>query len=302
MMASTTRFTAVLLLAAALPLSAQSKPRATVERTAPVRQVTIKDATFRSAALGREMHYRVILPARYAESNRRYPALYLLHGLMGSYIDWENRTNLVRYLESLDLIVITPDGNDSWYTNSATVPADKFEDYVADDLIKEVDDHYRTIKSGYGRAIAGLSMGGYGAVKIALKHPGLVAFAGSLSGALNAASGLEVPLGKTHMEHMSAVFGPPDSPTRVDNDVFALLTKAQATHFTRLPFFYLDCGESDGLLKTNREFVAQLQQQKIAYEYHELPGAHTWEYWDTQVQVMLASLVRQMKIASKAQR
>lgn len=266
---------------------------------APAPQVTIKDVVFQSAALGREMHYRIILPAGYAETNRRYPTLYLLHGLTGSYINWESNTNLVRYAEPLALIIVMPDGDNSWYTNSAAAPADKYEDYIADDLLAEIDKQYRTIRSGYGRGIAGLSMGGYGALKIALKHPGLFAFAGSLSGALNAATGLNVPLDKPHLEHMAAIFGPPDSSARAENDIFALLKKAQPTAFTRVPYFYIDCGTADGFLKINRDFVAQLQQQKIEYEYHEIPGAHMWTYWDDQVQLMLASLVRHMKIAGK---
>src|SRR4030095_4148863 len=80
------------------------------------------------------------------------------------------------------------EGNNGWYTDSATVASDKYETYILQELIPEVQRRYRTIESRYGRGIAGLSMGGYGALKFGLKHPEMFAFAASMSGALGAAS------------------------------------------------------------------------------------------------------------------
>ena len=100
--------------------------------------VTVRDVSFQSTSLARAMKYRIILPADYSTSARRYPVLYLLHGLTGSYLDWESRTHLVEYVQPLPLIVVMPDAGDSWYTNSAGVPQDKFEDYVVKDLIEEI--------------------------------------------------------------------------------------------------------------------------------------------------------------------
>ena len=91
-----------------------------------------------SAALGRAMKYRVLLPADYATSQRRYAVLYLLHGLGGDYKDWTTRTNLAEYSRTLPLIIVMPDGENSWYTNAANAPEERFEDYILTDLQADV--------------------------------------------------------------------------------------------------------------------------------------------------------------------
>ena len=246
-----------------------------------------KDEVFHSASLDRDMKYRILLPRGYDNGSGRFPVLYLLHGLYGDYLNWDTRTDLEHYAENLPLIIVMPDAGDSWYTNSATVPKDKFEDYIAKDLIAEVDGKYRTIRSRQSRAIAGLSMGGYGAMKLALKYPDSYVVAGSLSGALDAGRNLAERIAEFR-EQLLKVYGPPDSSTRRENDVFTLLQKADAS---QLPYLYLACGEGDeNFLATNREFVQQLSSRKIAYEYHETAGAHAWDYWDRAVRRMLPAI------------
>jgi putative tributyrin esterase len=242
----------------------------------------VQDASFHSRSLGRDVRYRVLLPDNY-EDGGRFPVLYLLHGLYGDYLNWDTRTRLEDYTRSLPLLIVMPDAGDSWYTNSATVPADKFEDYIAKDLIAEIDGKYHTVRDRHERAIAGLSMGGYGAIKLALKFPDLFVFAGSLSGALNAAQNLD-ELRPDFRANLVEVFGSARSRTRTDNDVFQLL---KAPHSSSYPYFYLACGEGDFFLPINRAFVEQLSSAKIAYEYHEAPGGHTWEYWDESVPSLL---------------
>jgi S-formylglutathione hydrolase FrmB len=118
-----------------------------------------KDDAVASAALGRTMKYRVLLPDAYDQSDERYRALYLLHGLTGDYMDWSTRTDLAVIARGLQLVIVMPDGENAWYTNAAD-KGPRFEDYIADDLVKDVETKYRVIRSRYGRAIAGLSMGG----------------------------------------------------------------------------------------------------------------------------------------------
>jgi putative tributyrin esterase len=244
-----------------------------------------KDAVFHSLSLNRDMHYRTLLPRDY-DNGGRFPVLYLLHGVYGDYQNWDTRTGLEDYAQNLPLLVVMPDADDSWYTNSVTAPADKFEDYMAKDLISEIDEKYRTIRERHARAIAGLSMGGFGAVKLALKYPDRFAVAGSLSGALNAAQDLDA-LRPEFRAHLLEVFGSAGSRTRAENDVFLLLQRPQ-----EYPYFYLACGAADSFLDTNRTFAAQLSSRKILYEYHETPGGHTWEYWDTALQPMLQAVER----------
>src|SRR6476469_2156109 len=119
-----------------------------------------QDDSVASAALARTMKYRVLLPEGYAASGERYYALYLLHGLTGDYLDWSTRTNLATLARALPLVIVMPDGENAWYTNAAD-KGPRFEDYIADDLVKDVESKYRVIRSRYGRAIAGLSVGGY---------------------------------------------------------------------------------------------------------------------------------------------
>jgi putative tributyrin esterase len=292
------RWIAVLLLSCLVSLALGQQlplpqPIGPVGPTPRPPEFTVKSGVFQSTSLGREMPYRVILPAGYQGTDARYPVLYLLHGLTGNYSDWESRTNIVRYARRFELIIAFPDGNDSWYTNSASVPADKFEDYIAKDFIGHIDKQYRTIATRHARAIAGLSMGGYGALKFGLKYPQLFVFAGSFSGALKATE-LDVnSKSEKFREMIGKIYGPVGSTTRVENDLFAIAAKADPA---RMPYFYFDCGTEDGLLASSREFAALLQKSKIPFEYRELPGAHTWSYWDRQVIEMLEVLAQHMKI------
>jgi S-formylglutathione hydrolase FrmB len=247
--------------------------------------VRVEGSVFHSASLGRDMHYLILMPPAYSEG-RRLPVLYLLHGLYGDYKNWDTKTRLERIAAAYSFLIVTPDANDSWYTNSAANPADKFEDYIAKDLISEIDRKYRTIPQKDGRAVAGLSMGGYGAVKLALKYRDLFAFAGSLSGAFNAPQNLD-KLRPEFRTKLLEVFGNPGSATRRDNDVFLLLKHSQDD-----PYFYLACGTSDFFLETNRALAAQLSKQKIRYEYHETPGDHTWDYWDSELTPLLQAVQR----------
>lgn len=252
-------------------------------------QSCVQDGVFHSPSLGRDVRYRVLLPRNYAERGR-FPVLYLLHGLYGDYLNWDTRTGLENYARNLPFLIVMPDAGDSWYTNSATVPADKFEDYIAKDLIGEIDAKYHTIRDRHKRSIAGLSMGGYGAVKLALKYPQLFVFAGSLSGALNAAQRLDAERPEFRAKLLE-VFGPSASRVRTENDVFHL---SQLPRSTPYPYFYLACGTSDFFLLVNRAFVQQLSASHIPYEYHETSGGHTWEYWDEAVQPLLQAASKAM--------
>lgn len=251
-----------------------------------------KDARFRSAALNREMQYRIYLPHNYAATTRRYPVLYLLHGLYGNYRNWDTSTDLANDVAGMDWIIVMPDADDSWYTNSATVSQDKFEDYIAKDLIAEIDAKYRTIGDRHARAIAGLSMGGYAAMKFALRDSQLFAFAGSLSGALDAARDLDTRL-QEFAAKLVEVFGPAGDPARAQNDIFVLLKN---TNSAELPYLYLACGEEDRFLSVNREFVAELSQRHVHYEYHETPGNHDWTYWEREIRPLLSVMEQRVSL------
>jgi S-formylglutathione hydrolase FrmB len=255
---------------------------------APQDALTVKDVTFRSASLNREMPYRIYLPQEYAQSAGRFAVLYLLHGIYGNFKDWDTQSHLRQYAQNFDLIIVMPDGGNNWYVNSATMPQKRYEDYIVKDLIAEVDGRYRTIASRESRAIAGLSMGGYGSLNLALKHPELLTFAGSLSGALNAPSDLG-PRQPEFQASLLEAFGPPGSTARIENDVFARLKQADVS---RLPYVYLACGEGDAFIDLNRQFAAQLLAEHAHYEAHDAPGGHDWKFWDKSIKGMLPVLMR----------
>ncbi len=271
----------LVVLAAVTTASGQLKASPHLQKTKSC--VRVQDGAFHSAALDREMKYRILLPCSYGSGSGRFPVLHLLHGLHGDYLNWDTLTNLERYAERYDLIVVTPDAGDSWYTNSATNAKDKFEDYIAKDLVAEIDGRFRTLRDRHSRAIAGLSMGGYGALKIALRYSGDFAFAGSLSGGLNAPQDLGDKRPESR-DQLLKVFGPAGSAVRADNNVFSLL---QSGDEKNLPYFYLACGNEDGFLQVNRDFAGELSARGAAYEYHETPGGHAWDYWDRSVQDLM---------------
>jgi putative tributyrin esterase len=274
----------------AKPPAVRTPPQLTRAAAAPDR---LREESVNSAALGRVMKYRVLLPEGYDASLRRYPVLYLLHGLGGNYHDWTTRSNLAEYTRPLQLIVIMPDGENAWYTNAADGSA-RFEDYLVTELPGDVVQKFRTVNSRYGRAIAGLSMGGYGALKTALKRPAGFAVVGAFSGAFEVTrpGRLERLIGVAESERIGRIFGGPDSQTRKDNDVFTL---AAAIKPPAAPYIYIDCGIADNeLIAANREVVAALHKAGVAYEYHEVAGGHTWDYWDRQIRAFLPVLMKRM--------
>lgn len=264
---------------------------------------TVETVQFHSTLVGKILPYNVVLPADYRTSrNTRYPILYLLHGLSGHYSDWLTRTNVADYAAKYRIIIVMPEGNDGWYTDSATVANDKYESHFIKELLPDVQKRFRTIESRYGRGIAGFSMGGYGALKFGLKYPGTFAFAGSISGALDAASWPEKDLmAGAIRESITRVFGPDGSETHKANDLFEIVRAMTGARLASLPYFYFDCGTEDFVFGSNPPFAALLREKKIAHEYRQLPGNHNWQYWDQQVQEVLKVAAEKLR-AQRASR
>ncbi len=224
----------------------------------------------------------ILLPRDYETTGARYPVLYLLHGLGGAYDNWLSRTNLLEYTADLPLIVVMPDGGDSWYVNSATDTVQKFQHYIAEDVVRYVDAHYRTLPFAQARYIAGLSMGGYGALMLATKYPSRWSLAAGFSGAMGMVKNGDNPT-------VVAAIGPLGAPARDSADLPALLRRVDPR---AVPYYYLDCGTSDRLIQANRDVAAVLSERGIAYEYHEVRGVHDWEFWNRRLPVVL-QLVRE---------
>ncbi len=177
--------TAARLLAAVLLLSTTGPPRSGGTAQAQEQNATpadLRTISLFSPALGGETSVRVLLPDGYATGRRRYPVLYLLHGLTGNERDWTSHTDLVAFARHLPLIVVMPAGGNGWYADPLSLAAPRWESYHIGELIPYVDRHYRTLSGRVGRAIAGLSMGGLGALAYAARHPDLFGAAAAFSG------------------------------------------------------------------------------------------------------------------------
>ena len=252
----------------------------------------VQTVQFASKLVGKTLPYNVVLPVNYDKPelrNTRYPVLYLLHGLFGHYDNWTTHTKLAEYASQYEMIIVTPEGNDGWYTDSGTMPSDKYESYLVQELIPDVEKRFRVNNVRARRAIGGLSMGGYGAIKFGVKYPEMFALVASMSGALDAATWSESDLRgfESIWRTLRPVFGADNSSVRTANDLHKLLRELPADRIATLPFIYLDCGTEDSLFQSNRDFVELLRSRKIPHEYRELPGGHSWPYWDAQVQEVL---------------
>ena len=248
--------------------------------------VKMVDVTFHSAALNRNMPYRAIIPATIA-ANQKLPVLYLLHGGGGGFHDWSNYSDVAGYAER-GLILVMPEGNSSYYLNFADHPQDRYEDYIVHDLIADVEGRFPAASARTHRAIAGASMGGFGAVVLALKHPDLFIFAGGLSSALDVPSRpFSIKRVSQYRQH-SSIFGPWGSQSRRASDPFVLVHSADPT---QAPYLYLTCGDQEGLLPTNRRFAAILQARHFSYEFQTVAGGHDWNQWNRNVPSLVKKIM-----------
>jgi S-formylglutathione hydrolase FrmB len=281
---------AKILFVFVLAFAACKKRAEETQRDAPrlTPKVTMRDVTFRSAALQRDMQYRVVMPASIPPGSN-LKVVYLLHGGGGGFRDWTNYSDVARYAEG-GLILVMPEGHSSYFTNAAELQ-DRYEDYIVKDLISDVESKFPAANRRADRAIAGVSMGGFGAVKVALRHPELYAFAGGISAALDVPTR---PFSIKRLEQWRrhrAIFGPWNGQTQKDNDPFVLARSADAAHAS---YFFLTCGEQEGLLATNRQFAALLEQRHFRYELHTAPGEHNWKQWDEWLPSLFQSLEKHL--------
>jgi S-formylglutathione hydrolase FrmB len=319
-------------LASVRPLAAQAAP-------APPLGGTVRADTLWSQALGARKQFVVYLPPSYGrEPARRYPVAYYLHGLWGDEWNWVRQGRLATTLDSLvaagtrEMIVVMPDGDDGWYTTwnqlvtlrdcerdstrarmgitepvaSRCVPWPHYDDYVARDLVARVDSAYRTLADRRHRAIAGLSMGGYGAVSLALAYPDVFGAAASHSGVLSPlyvgprpyapparfATSVDTLISTRIGRMMAPVFGR-DTIGWWARDPARLAARAlerRRRGGPPLPALFVDVGVSDGLVDQNRAFHAALTTLGVPHAYAEWPGAHTWDYWRVHAAESLAWL------------
>jgi putative tributyrin esterase len=255
--------------------------------------VVMRDITFHSASLNREMPYRVVMPAS-IPAGVKFPVVYLLHGGSGNFRDWTNYSDVARFAER-GLILVMPDGDESYYTNSADHPERRYEDYIIKDLIADVEARFPVASDRAHRAIAGLSMGGFGAIKLSLKHPELFSFSAGLSSAIDVPTRPFSIRRVGQWRHHRSIFGPPGAAVRRANDPFELAKSADPA---QVPYFYLTCGDAEGLLPSNRSFAHLLEERHFAYEFHVVHGGHNWNQWNARLGDCFDSLLKHLGTTS----
>jgi len=316
------------LIAAALTLTAWV-PVVAQERG------TVESDWLQSQLLGARKHYRVYLPPSYETSReRRFPVAYYLHGVQGNETDWIERGRLAAVMDSLiaagmpEMIVVMPDGDDGFYTSWVRPPQwrlcplrtdlrepatefcvrhPRYDQYVAQELVRHIDATFRTLADARHRGIAGLSMGGFGALALATQFPRAFSAAASHSGAVAAlALAVDTAAGTvtwaatadtlrakwpTLFPLLSDVFGA-DTADWWRRDPLGHVRRIDAEGRRGLPALYADVGTEDGLLLNNRALRIELGRLSVPLEYHEYAGAHDWAYWRAHVGESLTWLAR----------
>jgi S-formylglutathione hydrolase FrmB len=236
---------------------------------------------FFSEVLGLQCTMDVLLPQK--PSRPALPVLWLLHGLSDDHSIWQRRTSIERYADGLDLAVLMPNVHRSFYTDMRHgLP---YERFIADELPVIARHLFHLSARREETFVAGLSMGGYGAFKLALKYPGRYAAAASLSGALDMASRWERG---ERIGEMELIYG--GSPADTPNDLMFLARRLAADPAQPRPRLFQCCGTEDFLLGDNHAFRDQALGLGLDLVYREAPGNHTWAFWDTHIQQVLAWL------------
>jgi S-formylglutathione hydrolase FrmB len=243
-----------------------------------------------SASMKKTIKAVVIRPDDYATADA-LPVVYLLHGYSGNYGDWITKAKgFEKAVDLYQIIIVCPDGNNSWYWDSPVDPNYKYETYVSNELVNWIDSKYKTIKNRNGRGITGLSMGGHGALYLALKHQDVFGTAGSMSGGVDIRPfpnnwDMALRLG-TYSEH-------PENWEKytVINMLHLLKPNSLA--------LIIDCGTEDFFYKVNENLHEQLLYRNIPHDYITRPGAHNWNYWTNSIQYQLLFMNNYFKTGVK---
>lgn len=248
--------------------------------------------TLNSEILGKEVSYSMYLPPDYQATNRRYPVLYLLHGFTDDETGWtqfgEVKAIAGREMQNVKvtpMVIVMPDAGVSWYINNHDGSV-KYEDFFTDEFIPYIEDSYRIRSEKQFRAVAGLSMGGYGTLIMATKHTDLFAAAAPLSaGIFTDKEIINMP-----GDRWNNVFGMPfgknvTGKSRLtkhyrQNSILDIV-KTVDNEKLKSVRYYIDCGDDDFLIKGNMELHAAMIDQEIPHEFRVRDGSHNWTYWRT---------------------
>ena len=216
----------------------------------------------------------VILPDSYG-AQKRFPTIYLLHGYGGNYSDYVNKIPAIKsYVDQYEVIVICADGSSSWYFDSPVDGKWKYETYIAKELVQWTDENYKTRAEKQYRAITGLSMGGHGALSVAIKHQDVFGAAGSMSG------GLDLRPFPANWDISKRLGSQAEFPERwTQHSVVEMLPLLS----TRQLALIIDCGKDDFFYQVNLAMHEKLVYNNVPHDFIIRPGAHNWNYWSNAI-------------------
>jgi S-formylglutathione hydrolase FrmB len=214
----------------------------------------------------------VITPdAAKANPAAKFPTVYLLNGYSGDYKSWITlRDDLPELADRYGMVIVTPDGRDSWYWDSPRNVDMQMETFITTELVPYIDNHYPTKAQPEFRAITGLSMGGHGGLWLGIRHSDIFGSAGSTSGGVNI-----IPFPKNWK--MADQLGDYESNKEAwrDHTVINLVPQLKPGQLNII----FDCGVDDFFFEVNNELHQALLDAKIPHDYITRPGAHTAQYW-----------------------
>ena len=224
----------------------------------------------RSESMNRDIPVTVITPDGY-EQGSEYPVIYLLHGYSDNNKGWAKKGVTGGLADLYDIVFVLPDGGfDSWYFDSTFTPEYKYETFVSSELISYIDSNYKTIKDRSARAITGLSMGGHGALFLAIRHQNVFGSAGSTSG------GVDIRPFPQNWNIATRIGSIEEYPENWENNTVINLTHLLKPESLNL---IIDCGTEDFFYEVNCNLHDKLMKEGIPHEFYTRPGSHNWGYW-----------------------
>jgi S-formylglutathione hydrolase FrmB len=241
---------------------------------------SVDTALIYSTAMQKKIKCVIIKPDSYNKNQGHFPVVYLLHGYSDHYDTWVKQVPAIKgYADQMQLMIVCPDGGfSSWYFDSPVDTKYKYDTHISKEVLNYVDAHYRTIPDRNHRAITGLSMGGHGALYLALRHPDIFGAAGSMSG------GVDLRPFPAEWDIAKRIGDAQKYPANWQNmSVINMIGKGPTPAVSMM----IECGTDDFFYKVNQQLHQKLLALKIPHDYVERPGSHNWEYWENAIEYQL---------------
>ncbi|MDD5183950.1 MAG: alpha/beta hydrolase family protein [Paludibacter sp.] len=244
-----------------------------------------------SVRMKKEIKNVVIKPENYSEK-KHYPVVYLLHGYSDNYAKWVKTVPSIKSLSTrYQMILVCPDGGySSWFMDSPIDSTCQYETYITKELLPYIDTHYSTIPNRNARAITGLSMGGHGALYLAIRNKDLFQDAGSMSG------GVDLRSSSKKYDIAKRIGDIETNPNEWDDR--SVINMVQSLKNKELNLI-IDCGVSDFFYQINAALHRRLLALNIDHDYIERPGTHDWDYWANSIQYQMLFFDRCFHLLSR---